>query len=112
MRGNHSLHSTSPTIEDTVREGGVPGRGRPTHVRTNPFSGDGLVYRKFVAIDIAQPFDRPDVEAFRDYIARATQQVIPYTLEVAEVNLFEQERIDTNKYVGYDVFECSWPQFS
>ena len=93
LRGMYSLHSLAPMIEDTVRDAD----DRPTPVLTPDFRTnhwDGTTYNKFVAIDVVLPPDRIGDVTFADYVTRATQRVIPYTLEVAEVNVIQQRRAD------------------
>ena len=71
------------------------GRRLGTH-SVHQESGD--VYHREVAIDVVLPVDRPGDVKFLDYIGRATQRVITYTLEVVEVNVVFQESL--TMYMG------------
>lgn len=104
MQGSHSLHSADPLVEDTLRDPD----GNPTGNRNPAFSGDGHVYRKFVAIDIIQPSDRAGDINFTDYIASAAQQVVPYTLEVVETNIVIPIDLDAEHRIGVHAYTTQY----
>lgn len=63
----------------------------PDGTATAAVDAETLVHL-YVAIDIYRPPDRIGDAGFLDYIARAARRTLPYTLEVAEVNVIEQSR--------------------
>ena len=66
---------------------------------TAPVDQESLVHL-YVAIDIIRAPDRIGDHRFVDYITRAARRTLPYTLEIAEVNVIEQSvanvRVVTN----------------
>ena len=54
--------------------------------------GAVVTYHREVAIDVVLPPDRIGDFRFVDYITRATRRTIPYTLEIAEVNVIQQSQ--------------------
>lgn len=99
MTGTHSLHTADPVTPDTDRDTGEPTAG---------FVGDGTTYHKFVAIDLALPVDRVQDTAFVQYITRASRETIPYTLELAELNIVSPIRVELEVPVHAQGWSVQW----